>query len=659
NGNIYVGTSPKGIIYEINNEMETKVFRDLPETYIWDLIVDSEGNLYAATGNNGKIYRIREDEEDVIILDSKATHILDMEIDSNNVIFACSEPFGLIYKITPQREISVLFEAKEDEVHCLTLGNDGILYACTASGGKPHVRFPKWQTAKPAAPKLINSSNFVSTQNRNQWADFGLVGKQTRNGSTVGTEDKKTEERLPNMEQLLSSIHLATKPNVVYRILPNGDTQRILKLDEGFILSLISDNANGNYLGTGNEAAIYRIEQPLPDHNGLSAEEQITTLFNVKSSQVLSLLKMDDNELYVGTGNNGSVFKISNEFSTNGIYESQVLDASVNAKWGRISWSASIKKGTTITLFTRTGNSRNPDRTWSNWQALRTITLIEESNPSANKSYGGIIQSPKARFLQYKAELATINNRATPILKGVSISYLPNNRPPEITNVNITSNTDPEPETSKATENDKTKTEPVKAASDKKNTSEEKTSSRLITWNVNDPDNDRLLSSIFFKNVNETDWHLLTKDIRDQNSYTWETDSIDDAEYQIKILTADRLDNRKDSALQTEIASSPFIIDNTKPEISNINISQTDKCDYTVTGTASDKMSNISSMRYYVDGDTENWTSVFPIDLLFDYRTEDFCFTVSGMTKGKHSVTINTTDAEKNKGSTNISIEVK
>ena len=168
-----------------------------------------------------------------------------------------------------------------------------------------------------------------------------------------------------------------------------------------------------------------------------------------------------------------------------------------------------------------------------------------------------------------------------------------------------------------------------------------------------------MLSAIFFKNVNEKDWHLLAKDIREQNSYTWETNSIDDAEYQIKISTSDRLDNPKERELQTEMLSRPFIIDNTKPEISNIKISQTDKCNYTVTGTVSDKMSNISSMRYSVDVDNENWIPVFPVDELFDYRNENFSFTVSEMTKGKHSVTISTTDSEENKGRANISIEVK
>ncbi|MGR3176487.1 MAG: hypothetical protein ACUZ8E_00335 [Candidatus Anammoxibacter sp.] len=658
NGNIYVGTSPKGIIYKINNEMETNVFRDLPATYIWDLVVDNRGNLFAATGNKGKIYKIHKDGETEVILDSEATHILDMEIDSNNVIFACSEPFGLIYKITSQGKTSVLFDAKEEEVHCLTLGNNGILYAGTASGGKPHVQFPKGLMSKIASPLPVNSASFVSRENSNQWVDFGLVDRQLGDGPTVDADDRKAEEQLSNIERLLSPLNLATKPNVVYRILPNGNAQRILELDEGFILSLISNNANLIYLGTGNKATIYQIAQPLPEHDGLNTTEQIATLFNVKSSQVLSLLKMNDNKLYVGTGNNGSVFKVSNEFSTSGIYESPVHDASINAKWGRISWNTNIKEGTTITLFTRTGNSQNPGRTWSDWQTPLTASLIEETKPYPNEC-SGIIQNPTARFIQYKAELSTINNHATPILKGVSISYLPDNQPPEIVNVNIKNNDNSQPATSKKTENGKTETQPDQSSSDKNNNKTEKLTSQLITWNVKDPDNDQLLSTIFFKNVNETDWHLLAKDIREENSYTWETANMDDAEYQIKILASDRLDNPKERELQTEMISLPFIIDNTKPEISNIKISKADNGNYTVTGSVSDNMSNIASMRYSVDADTENWTSVFPVDQLFDYRNENFSFTVSEMTKGKHSVTINTTDAERNKGSANVSIEVK
>ena len=364
-------------------------------------------------------------------------------------------------------------------------------------------------------------------------------------------------------------------------------------------------------------------------------------------------------------GNTGSIFKISNEFSTSGIYESPVYDASANAKWGRISWNTNIKEGTTINLFTRTGNGLNPDSTWSNWQASLTESLttplVEETKPYLNEN-NGIIQSPLARFIQYKAELSTINNHATPILKGVSISYLPDNQPPEITNVSIKNDDNSQPATSEAEKKEEEKEEkevkPEQSSSaDKDNDATETKTSQLITWNVNDPDNDHLLSTIFFKNVNETNWHLLAKDIEGQNSYTWETDLIDDAKYQIKILTSDRLDNPIERELQTEMINYPFIIDNTEPVISNIKISNEDKNNYTVTGTISDNISNISSMRYSVD--TENWISVFPIDRLFDYRNEDFSFTVTEMTRGEHSVTIETTDSEENKGSAKISIEVK
>ena len=301
-GNIYVGTSPKGIIYKINNEMETKVFRDLPETYVWDLVTDNRGNLFAATGNKGRIYRIPEVGEIEVLLDSKATHILDMEIDSNNVIFACTEPFGLIYKITQQGNISVLFDAKEEEIHCLTLGDNGALYVGTASGGYSHAQLPNWKTAKMTAPLSANSANFISTQNKNQWADFGLVDDQMEDSPVIDAANTNSGKRLANIKRLLSPFNSAIKPNAVYKILPNGKTQRVLKLDKGFILSIISNNANRIYLGTGNNATIYRIEQPLSDHDKLNTPEQIATLLNVESSQILSLLNMDDDKLYVGTG---------------------------------------------------------------------------------------------------------------------------------------------------------------------------------------------------------------------------------------------------------------------------------------------------------------------------------------------------------------------
>src|SRR4030067_508255 len=56
-GNLYAGTSPRGIIYKINNRGEASVFCSLPAAYVWDMAVDNDSNLFAATGNEGRLVK--------------------------------------------------------------------------------------------------------------------------------------------------------------------------------------------------------------------------------------------------------------------------------------------------------------------------------------------------------------------------------------------------------------------------------------------------------------------------------------------------------------------------------------------------------------------------------------------------------------------------
>lgn len=724
-GNIFAGTIPSGTIYKINSEMKTSLFCSLPELYIWDMAVDNSGQLFAATGNMGRIYKISEHGDAEVILDSEAAHILDLEINDNNDIFACSEPLGLIYKITPQGNVSVLYDAKEDEVHCLTLGRNGALYAGTASNWKPHIPAAQGDMSKIMAGLSDKTSDFFPnveeyglTADGKSWADFGLVVEPqtvqplvdhlSENDPDLAVEPQNAEDEKAKDQTTVAGMffpfdNLPTRPNVVYEILPNGNAKLILELDNVFVFSLIFDEKNSIYAGTGNEAAIYQIELALnaftsngSTSNGLplrvgieclpieqtqdnvnpfdgNAQEHVAALFHPKSSQVLSLIKTDNDAFYAGTGNNGSVFKVSNEFSTSGIYESPVHDASINSRWGRISWDADIVKGTMITLFTRTGNSQTPDCTWSDWEPIRWEgiqcqpiqwkgiqyqTPLIEGLESCRSERSGVILSPQARFIQYRAEFTTINNHATPVLKGVSISYLPDNQAPKIASVNIKNdNKDSQPTSSDRPKNDRIEIKPLHTPSDRNNNQKGNYAKKLITWDVQEPDNDQLLFDLYFKKAGEMNWQPLARDIRGKNIYTWETNSIADGKYQIKISASDILSNPKEKALQSALISQPFPIDNTRPVITDIRVLNTEDGGCKVTGTASDNMSNISSMQYSVDaGDLG---SVFPADQLFDYKNEVFQFTALELTKGQHTVIINAIDSENNIGSERISVGIK
>jgi hypothetical protein len=96
---------------------------------------------------------------------------------------------------------------------------------------------------------------------------------------------------------------------------------------------------------------------------------------------------------------------------TSGTLLSSVLDSEGAAQWGNLAWTAATPPGTSLTLYTRSGNSATPDDgTWSGWSP-------------GHVSSPGAVSSPPARYLQYRAILSSTDPYTTPVLHDVSVEY--------------------------------------------------------------------------------------------------------------------------------------------------------------------------------------------------------------------------------------------
>jgi hypothetical protein len=92
-----------------------------------------------------------------------------------------------------------------------------------------------------------------------------------------------------------------------------------------------------------------------------------------------------------------------------GTFESRVFDAtSAHAFWNTLTPTDAIPTNTAIAFDTRTGNTLVPDDTWSAYQPV-----------GAN----GAIQSPMARYMQYRATMSSADGTHTPSLDKVEATY--------------------------------------------------------------------------------------------------------------------------------------------------------------------------------------------------------------------------------------------
>src|SRR4029077_14120802 len=90
-----------------------------------------------------------------------------------------------------------------------------------------------------------------------------------------------------------------------------------------------------------------------------------------------------------------------------------------------------------------------------------------------------------------------------------------------------------------------------------------------VLWTAHDDNEDELRYAVYFRGENEHEWKLL-KDNLDQKFYSWDTTTLPDGAYYLKIVASDASSNPPALALETERESERFEVDNTPPVVERL-----------------------------------------------------------------------------------------
>ena len=161
--------------------------------------------------------------------------------------------------------------------------------------------------------------------------------------------------------------------------------------------------------GTGGKGRIYSVDR----------DERIALLLQQSSEQVYQLAPLDS-KIYVLSNNPCYFGLLLTEQRFAGEYTGPVLDARTQASWGRVVWDAAVPEGAAVQLQSRSGNTGEPNATWTDWSPFYSKT--EEQ-----------VLSPKARFLQMKVLLRTQTGKASPVFNKLTVFYLQSNIAPSVT----------------------------------------------------------------------------------------------------------------------------------------------------------------------------------------------------------------------------------
>jgi hypothetical protein len=595
-GGLYVGTSPDGKIYKVDAKGEAAPFFAPKDKYIWALAVDARGNVFAATGDKGVIYKIAPDGKGDVFYRTKSSHVVALAFDRAGNLVAGTESPGMVFRIDPQGKAFVLLDSAFREIHALRVDDKDTIYAA-AVGAKPAPEdHPEIGTMTGGGGLSGAGVPSVSTE---------ITAISVVDLSSMGVSDSKglrREER-------------RTPKGALYRIAADGTTDTIWESPEDSPYDILIEPGGSLLVGTGNKGKIFRVLMDDPP--------KVTLLARAPAQQITRLLSDGAGGVIVTSANPGKVFRLSGQQAVEGTYVSEVHDADTVSTWGTIAWRASLPRGSQMQVFTRSGNSQTPDDTWSTW-----------SEAYANAD-GQPITSPKARFLQWKAVL---RGKETPVLTSVTAAYLQKNVRPRVTSISVYppgvvfqkpfSTGEMEIAGFEDQADAKPQSGANQAASLASTTGMGPALGRRVyqkglqtfVWKAEDDNDDKLQYDVLYRRDDETNWKTLKHALTDA-IFVWDTTSVPNGTYTVRIVASDAPSNPPGAALTGEMDSTTFDIDNTPPTIKITGLRR-EAHGVVLLFEVRDDQSAVQRVDYSIDA--ERWRAIYPKDGIADSRFEQY-----------------------------------
>jgi hypothetical protein len=388
--------------------------------------------------------------------------------------------------------------------------------------------------------------------------------------------------------------------NSLYRIASDGTVREIFR-EKAMLLSLLRRDGR-IFIGTGMDGQLFEVDE---------ATRERSEIARLDHGQIHCLLRRRDGSIILGAGDPGKLYVLQDRYAPRGTVVSEVLDAKLISKWGSLRWKAQLPSATSVSVAVRSGNTPDPDATWSDWSAEQT------------DAEQAIIAAPTARFLQYRVTLATDDPTRTPAVQSLALRYMTTNQAPEVSSIHV----------------------PDLDAVNLENPKKLK-----FKWTATDPNEDELTYSLYIRKSGWKNWVQLEEDL-ERTEYEWDATTTPSGMYQLKVVASDCKDNPPEDCLTGKRISSSFAVAHDPPAVT-LKTAGMDADKMVIEAKAVDPLVRLVSASYALNG--KKWINVFPTDGLFDSKTESFRIKTDTLKPGTYVVVLRVRDAAGNTGSGDV-----
>jgi PQQ-like domain/Two component regulator propeller len=567
---VYAATGPDGRVYVIDASGTARPFFDPPEKYIWALAVDPQGRLWVGAGSPAVVYRVDAAGTSSVVYHPPASHVVCLAADAQGRMLAGTESPGRLYRFDANDHPFVLLDSDLTELRGVSVAADGTVFASAVSRG--------------------GDSQSASGETASVAVTVESAAPPASSGSSTSA----------------SSSSSSTPRSVVYRVNPDGTWESIWHTSD-VIYDLAAFGDGGVLAASGPDGRLYRIDR----------NRQVQLLTGVDAKQITRFAgvpRADGVPVAFATANPGRVIVTGGGVQSPATYLSAVHDTKSVSIWGIVRWEATGG----VALYTRSGNTDTPDDSWSEWAG------------PYNTRAGEPVRSPAARFVQWKAVLTQAASTPAPALTSVTLAYLARNGRPTVDSISV-------PPPGVVFQRPFTADDGAIAGLDDAVAAQRRPPGdqgpptpapgrrmyqkglQTISWKADDADDDTLTYSLQYRREGEQTWHDLRTGLSD-TIFVWDTTSVADGRYIVRVMASDAPSNAADRALIGERESDPIDIDNTPPAITTEVRRQAGAVRLAVE--VHDAQSPIEKLEYSMDGGP--WQVVYPVDGLADSPDERY-----------------------------------
>jgi hypothetical protein len=402
------------------------------------------------------------------------------------------------------------------------------------------------------------------------------IANELKTGFTVPAKPTRAQDGVAGPS---ANATKARGKGTLYRFTADGKPERLYDNDEEHFTSLAIGDDGHPYVGTGAEGRVYTVDDA----------RRVALVADIDERQVGALV-LAGGSRFVGGSDPAVLHPVRGVGGAEAVWTSKVMDAGLRARFGHMSWESTGS----IDVSTRSGNTKEPDDTWSAW--------------TRDSATPGLVSSPRGRYLQVRARFAKDKNAE---LSALEVAFVTDNLRATVDEVNARSRRE-------GGEDIRASGGPVAKKPDTK---------LNLSWKTDNPDKDELRYRLQYRLVGTGTWYDLTKrdEVLTKESYDWDTATLPEGRYRVRVVATDELANPPDLVTRDDAESGIVLVDNTPPRVEGLKA-----VNRRVQGVALDGVGPIQRIEVAVAG-TDDWIPFFPTDGIFDEPREEFDLDVTSL----------------------------